>query len=585
MKKPKDAKAEVTAIISILSKNLREEKRFESSEICYSVHLSFVGATILPPYLPAIEQKARKKTRVSILENLDKLREFYKNCFSDLELCEQEANKIRNDIEEIGHDIANYLPELTKLLKCIARMRVKNIIFHTDDFAIPWSWAYYDLDDHLLPYHHLPHYDFLANRYSCGTLLVDIEDQALERFVNFTDGFIRYETDEKLLGELEVCLFQGVLGQCSSREKISKNYIEHFKRIFKKRFRGANIKSFISNDWTQHSGKPEYFVKEFLSSKIEKAKIVHFSGHILNGRLKFDEKTLVFPSHLSDGLYSFKQNPLVILHGCSSGRIINMQRKDQQLPTVFLDKQASGCLVALLPVDYPIVLKDAPETMIDIFFNKVMEMKPYGQALLEARHEFQNNPKTKNNPQWLFFKLYGDPRAMLISTSGTALLKRFEIFEDMLEEQEQKQKRLNKYEGRIALAFEKGDFKSTAFIEELESNEVSALERVKTSGTLDASEMLGYLWSPEAIEIYKFIGTTAAGVVVKEIVKKTLDKILKKKKKKLEELKPSELKKKQKKGNSHRFLSIGYFQDPLNKTFSWATYEIVPIFPSKKKES
>jgi hypothetical protein len=40
-------------------------------------------------------------------------------------------------------------------------------------------------------------------------------------------------------------------------------------------------------------------------------------------------------------------------------------------------------------------------------------LKPYGQALREACREYQTNAKTQNDPQWLFFHLFGDPRAKL----------------------------------------------------------------------------------------------------------------------------------------------------------------------------
>lgn len=573
---------EITAIISILSREHKDSSNLEDTKIHYSIELSFVGAIILPPYLPRIEESIESKKRVDILENLDKLAIMYEGCYSDWWLDEEEGKKIRSAIKEIGCGVADYFESFKEILQLLAKTNVKNIIFYTDDFAIPWSWAYYYLEDHLLRYPEFGNDDFLANRYSCGTLIVDSAKMALNRFKQFIDGYTKSATNEDLLRNLSVCLLQGSLRDKGRERALHEDYVNHLREILSRQFERKNIRIYTRKDWYVQTGDPERFVYEFLPYRVFKSKIVHFTGHIINGALKFDENTLVSPHHLSVAHLEFQQSPLVVLHGCSSGRIIDLEHTDGQLPTAFLDMGASGCLVALLPVDIPVVLDEAPETMIDIFYRGIMELKSYGQALLDARHEFQKNEKTKHNPQWLFFKLYGDPRAMLITTSRGATIKTIDFFAEEIYKRDETRRKTYETEGCVALAFNRNPTERAEFLEELEAEGFQELELVPASTTLGVEALAEIFWSPEAIEIYRFIGNTVAGAVVGGVAERVLNRILKKKKKTLKKAKAQEIKSLYDQRKTNQLIDIGYYEKPYSTNFTWVTFEIIPLEPYAK---
>jgi hypothetical protein len=579
-----EAATETTAIISILLEHPRKSNTnsLEEENIRYSIHLSFVGATILPPFLPCIKETVDNSDRNSILEKMVNVGEIYMDSYSDFVLAPQESQIIKKKVREIGKDIANYLPHFTNILENIAKMRVSNIIIHTDDFAIPWTWAYYNLTYNQMQYLpdppdlEAPPTDFLCNRYPCGTLIVDSEEDAFNRVQKFRDNFISRSTNERHLGQLEVSLFQGVLPgdkYCLKEEK--NKYLENLQVILKKRFKEDNIHSSSMDDWRNSSGHPEKFVKNFRAGNVTESKIVHYLGHVDDCALKPDEKTAVSPNHLSDLLFPFSQSPLVVLHGCSSGKIVDMNKKEKQLPTVFLEKGASGCVAALLPVSMPIYREEVgAETMIDIFYRKVVvEMKPYGQALYEARHEFQKQKETQDDPQWLFFHLYGDPRAMLITTSGKGHLRDMEVVLESMEKENLIQKKEKKKpspdkEFRIGLFYDGDLVDKDELFKELKSigNEGDiSIKRESATIALGPSPMLGLLTSPEAIDFFKILLQMVPGAEIiypVGIMLKIIFDFFEKRGKKLEKIDPSKTEEMRSKGE--KIIGLRDFSDPTS---------------------
>jgi hypothetical protein len=560
------AKSETTAIISILTEPCRKSKKdSNANEIIYSIHMSFVGATILPPFLPCIRDTASMKRRKRILKNLNELSKLYIDSYRNSTLTLQESQRIMSELEEIGEDIAGYLNNFTPILKVISKMNVQNIIIHTDDFAIPWTWAYFPLDIEQIEFDG-PVTDFLCNRYPCGTLIVDTQEGSLYRLKKFWEDLRNKSTDEVLLNTFEISLFQGDLmgEECLKKERST--YLENLETILEKRFEENNIHSFTQSDWKEYSGDSENFTDRFLAGNMRRSKIVHYLGHVQDGALKFDGNTSTYPNDLNDCLYYFKQNPLVVLHGCSSGKIVDIKKKDKQLPTVFLEKGASGCVVALLPVSIPIYKETRAETMIDIFYRKVVvDMKPYGQALYEARREFQRQEETKHDPQWLFFHLYGDPRAMLITTSGKGHLRRFAHFEELIEQEEASKTEPPAKEVCIRLCYSE---------DLLNPNEL--LKELKNSGYPDVKMERGPIILDELVELaIAFLIFVGKPIIEKYIVdiKETIEGILKKKKKRLKE------KKKQTKKNA----KIIKIEDTSNSSSIFKLFEAVDNLDVKHK--
>jgi hypothetical protein len=466
-------------------------------------------------------------------------------------------------------------------------MGVENVIIHTDDYAIPWMWTYYiqaddsDSEDESEDVRRNP-YDFLLTRFSCGTLLVDEDDKALDRFQQFTDGLLRFQTDEESLGNMKVCLLQGVLGHRESDKVAGNEYIRHFKDLLLPRFRiENNINAFGQDDYERFienqrpsDDRSQVFVSDFLSGRLQDSKIIHYSGHIDQGCLLFDTNIRVSPIELTNYLLHFRHSPLVILHGCSSARIVDVQNRDSQLPTVFLNNGASGCLVALLPVDQPMRLRAGGDSMIDLFYRYVMTKKlPYGKALREARKEFRK--KNKYNPQWLFFTLYGDPRAMLITTSGKAYMRKVQSVQEKLDEEESVAE--TRQEGRVALAFNGDlisvlDFQQELTIQKFE--EVDPIEPIRPLGTPEVLQVLG---SPEAIAIYKLIGTQVVGTLLKDTIGEIIKKIFKRNNLVASELSSDALKQRVEAGKTKQLLHYGYYNDSTSTNYTWVTLEVSPM--------
>ena len=404
---------EKTALISIL-RNWKEREDPTS----YSVQFFFLGDTLLPPFLPRVDTKFPKGRHKKILENLDKLAKDYRDSFlDDFRFSEEEGKEIRDHILrgigwEIGHILLGQVFE--SIRKFIDKMNVAYIIFETDDYMIPWSWMSYEVPDEQLKGRSLDNLDFLANRYCCGTLIVNRkEDIHLPKELEKFERILVPRPTSSGGRQLNVCLLQGVLGEEASRKQRTRTYIEHLEDIFDGEDYSVSI--YTEKDWKKYSG--QQFIQE-LSNKIRFADIIHFSGQIDNGCLTFDQDKRVTPKELSQYL-EFKRNPLVVLHGCSSGRLADLENPYRQLPAALLEKGAKGCLVALLPVDQPIILDDSPQSMITRFYHLAVKEEgsdgkmPFGKALIKARRDFQRDERTRYNPNWLFFKLYGDPRARL----------------------------------------------------------------------------------------------------------------------------------------------------------------------------
>jgi hypothetical protein len=534
---------ETTAIISILTENHQDLKlRFSQKKIMYSIHLSFVGATILPPFLPCIKDTAMKRDRDSILNTLEEISDKYIDSYSDMKLTLEEGQEIKNTVVAMGKEIAHYLPHFTQILENVTKMNVSNIIIHTDDFAIPWTWAYYYLSLDLMQY--LPDppdtedepMDFLCNRYPCGTLIVDTQEDSFHRLKKFRDNVLGRATDKGLLKESEkVSLFQGKLPKSRiCTEQLKGEYMDYLKGILRKRFKKNNIHLIDSDDWCFFSGKTDQFA-HYLAGNIIDSKIVHYLGHVESGALEFDENTSVHPQDIASSLTAFSKYPLVVLHGCSSGKIVDLENKDRQLPTVFLEKGASGCVVALLPVGIPICQESGVKTMIDIFYRKVVsEMKPYGQALYEARHEFQNQKKTKHDPQWLFFHLYGDPRAMLITTSQKGILKMLEYIEEQEKKEHKSPGKQLTNEVRIKLRYSEDLLDADELLKELKDSDCSDVKMEADSILLDGLAGL-------AVAVFVFVGEKLAEEYILKIKEKILDQ-LKKRRERSKKKKQTEVK-------------------------------------------
>jgi len=595
--KPGNRNIDKTALISILTANHKDRKRFQKDSIKYNIQVSFLGSIILPPYLPCIEVYAEKSQRDLILRSLDKLAQEYEGCLSDLFLSDEEKNRLRGRIRRIGNLITKYLKHMEDILKSLHKVGVRDVIFYTDDYAIPWPWMGYMIEDTYIENPLQRNYDHLANRLSCGTLIVDSREDSIRRLQAFSRRF-----KSGIEGrDFNICLLQGVIKKDEGSKRSSQAYVRHLKKLFTDGIRKRNIEKnevrvLSQKDWKKYSRKPKRLIYSFLNPHVVDAKIIHFTGHVVDGVLCLDEQTKVTPTHLFECLPNeFEYRPLVVLHGCSSGKIFDLEQWNKQLTTIFIDKGASGCLVALLPVDQPIFLKASQKSMIDLFYRKVVaENMPYGHALLEARHDFQRYEKTSGNPNSLFFNFYGDPRAQLFDPSteqlsrSRTILKTIDKFEAKKNRSDDNiKKNTPEMKEQVTLAFEN-----------LSLGEISELDKellihgYRKIESEQASTLLGpedLLLSPSMIALYSIIGAAGGAIVAKvgekmaeklaeifiERVKNGLNRIFKKEGKKVRRVTKSKIESNAKQPKGYKRLSIGLCKESSGKITEWAIFEII----------
>ncbi len=480
------ASQEVTAVISILTNltcpnrglNEPRAKVLDRPNIPYTIQLSLLGATILPPYLPRLFCIGRQKKRRDILTAIDRLAVSYRACYSDMHLDKEEGLEIIDRVRNIGGDIAEYLHEFVEVLREVGKLSiVSNLVIHTDDFAIPWQWVHYlqDVEEE-------DEGDFLMNRFPCGTLIVDGKPNALVNFKDFVLNRERTPTSAEALKGRSFCLLQGLCGETHESWRESRKYGNHFRDIFIERFPEKEVVLADDEVWRHHTTTGTLIGR--LNELTANASILHYSGHIDDNTLVFDADHRVSSQDLKRHLVYLEKRPLVVLHGCASGKIRDAQRESEQLATVLLSKGASGCVVALLPVDQAVRFEDSRDSMIDLFYHKVVgRMMPYGRALFEAQREFQENPEVSHNPQWLFFQLYGDPRGMLIDSSTSTILGKLQL---AAEREDREREEGSRSQGRIQVFGNKFPLTAREMEETLQRCGVGKFEIGTPRETLDA---------------------------------------------------------------------------------------------------
>lgn len=410
-------KSERTAVLSILREPETVNRIDRKGHTQYTILLSFVGSVLLPPYLPRMNDSATAAARREIEKRLSYLVETYKTSYFDHELNKDEADKIIDDMEEVGDLIFKYLRGFKRAMEIIIdkNIDVKNLIIHTDEPSIPWSLAFCGPE---IWKPEEPLSDFICNRFSCGTILVDMREEAFRWLRDYT--MPGAQPDEERLRDRNICLIAASLEDDSSESgsDLGEAYVARLNEFFTHSpLSHMSVKLITPKDWEYTKGKPGRMI-DFLNEELQKAQIIHFTGHVENGKMRFDKNTYISPNDLK-GLKPLSSKPLVVLHGCSSGRLFDVNKDEAQLSQVFLDRGASGCLATILPVNIPRRIGKGAETLVELFYQNVLQLKPYGHALRDARNEFKRRSPSENDPQALFYQLFGDPRAKLVADKLT----------------------------------------------------------------------------------------------------------------------------------------------------------------------
>jgi hypothetical protein len=403
-----DPLSDITAVISILKDRQGKSGTAHAGEIYYTILLWLVGRVLMPPYLPRITSHVRAGKPGELQRQLKALSKLYQDNYADHELDGAAATELLESVKSVGDAITAYLPHLHRFLEALPTMGIKNVIIHTDEPMIPWHLAVSDFGDHT---------DFLCNEFACGTILVEDADRlaqieegdAIPRFIAYRKA--REQPDLDDLAGRKLCLIAGEIGQAApGGDDLGLAYVNRLKCRLEKKpgLYKMEIECIQAAEWAE-TGKNK---KDELRRIFERAQIVHFTGHFVDGKMKLAENLLVGAEDLARLPYLYSK-PLIVLHGCaSSGSAGN---EAAQVFRAFLNKGASGCLATVLPVNIPAAFSENAETLIEVFYEKLLKApwKSYGSALKGSRKQLGGEG---SDPQPLFYHFFGDPRETLIKT-------------------------------------------------------------------------------------------------------------------------------------------------------------------------
>jgi|GEM_PF-6783573 len=395
------SESEIATFLSILREPKQEGRSLTSDT--FSILPYFVGHLLLPPHLPRFSAKVQRNAKDDILSMLNSLSKLYDRSYADHELTPEEADDVKGQLVRIGDRIATYISGFGRMWRYIER-EYHNLIIVTNEPDIPWTLA-------CRPgWGEEP--EFLCNQFSCGIILVGEGDKALIRLEESRSrGFLPLRLEARS-GEPRVVLIAASSGDGTSEDDPFDRYVSRLEEFFTRSpyFRDA-VRCIRPHDWAGYSGDPEALVA-YLARHCRAAQIIHFTGHVVEGKMRFDNNTRIGARELRK--LDLPSRPLVVLHGCSSGRGAPYPTGEGELYRAFLDRDASGCLATLLPVNISGRPGEGTETVIELFYKEVMNEKPYGMALRLARERFMNPSTDRKDPQGLFYVLYGDPRAKLL---------------------------------------------------------------------------------------------------------------------------------------------------------------------------
>jgi hypothetical protein len=389
--------ADRTALISILRDTRHVETEGTAAILPYTIMISFVGPVLLPPYLPRIQDTMLGSYRQDILDLIRNLAERFWKAHGDHVITPEGARALTERLKDLGSRICHSMHELRKVLVSLAELRVRNVIFLTDDYEIPWALLCVPMGfDH----------KFLVSEYPCGTLLIDDSDLSLSRLKQHNVGHRRHLPSRPT----RVCIVCGDLGGRACQANGAFAYAGCLANFFQgDRTCAFEVKCFGPDDWRPHAHSTRELMG-WLNDQVEEAEIVHYIGHVKDGVLWFDERTQIHPEQLADYLIPLDYRPLVVLQACEGAHFTVSNEGGSHLCKVFLEKGASGCVAPVLPVSIPHCLERFDETLMALFYRNIIENDPYGRALAKAQREHQR--LWDGDPQGFFFQLFGDPRVV-----------------------------------------------------------------------------------------------------------------------------------------------------------------------------
>ncbi len=433
-----------TATLSILNlENKKHPRALDAgSDVLFLIHLALSDIHIIPPFLPAFTMVANKRALNGIKQQLVKINNLYRECWKyEVGNKANQPNSIGMDyktngkyrilecIEEIGDKISKmgrhneYFSFITKFLHDKKdEMGLENIIIYTNDVSIPWQWAINDETD-----------SYLCEEFSIGTIFAtDIKSTSNSMFRTAlsqrTTVSQHIDTPKAILlaGSMELAE-NSCPDTLTKEEIIIKDHVSDLKELLTDPcgYTGEssfgtdyfNFEDLIVISHHEDNGESRNLSKEFLykladERTITNLKLFHYIGHFSNESLLLQKHAMI----TSDRLRGFKffNEPLIFLNCCRSGVACctNLDKGQDieaewdpgsHFSTMLLNNNACGVIVTLMPI-HTYNCKFAEHFYIGL----LQEHYTIGGALRYAREKAD-----RNDPERLFYQLYGDPRKIL----------------------------------------------------------------------------------------------------------------------------------------------------------------------------
>lgn len=394
-----------TAILSIFKRQERNKKQGKKGFVEYQMSISFMGSGtgLLPPYLPAIDITLETGEITQIEKDLGHCRGLLDKCAKG-DMNEGESKKqIRELIKKIGRALYKCDPDFHHVILLLEQLKISHVVIFTNDSSLPWGWTYAKPNGEQL----------LCERYACG-LIFAAKKWAVEDYVSHLDSS---PGNNQAAGHDKIAL---LIGESVENLKGVNEELGTVMKLVSSRSSGRNAQPAVDKVYCLNASGSLYRENESKNENTEhvswgqvleaqeKLKIIHFSGHISSagslviGTDDRGDADLKITLAEIDQIHNLKARPIVFLNGCFSGQIKNALDPGAQISTKLLDRHAQACVVTIFPIKDGVGAHMAKE-----FYERALRPNTdIGSALLEARNSFP-----KQDPQRLFFQLYGDPRS------------------------------------------------------------------------------------------------------------------------------------------------------------------------------
>jgi hypothetical protein len=446
-----------TITLTLLNLDIEENNNILRSKdnVSILVHMALSDVSYIPPFLPAFVMRIDEGSLSMLRQRLDEIMELYKRCgiyeddlrlgrnpLQGIDYNEKGKAQILRCIQQIGlllnslGNPPNSFGVITNMInKLVQKRKFDNLIIYTNDVSVPWQWMRSPINK-----------KFICEEIAMGTIFSAEPDEIKSSWDDYSIKDLSLqnritEVPEVLLlgGNLEIIEDPGDKRSTRGNEIVN-NHLKALKNLFVNpdsfcgspgnlflgtdRFDENSIKIiskfYDSDDSSQKEGNRNIAdeVVQYLVPPITNSlKLFHYIGHFVDQRLILDYNRYLTMEQMRQ--VDFKSEPLIFLHCCGCGTLNASSSKTgddknndpwhpaSNFSTFLLNKRACGVVVTLLPVHH--TSRDFAKRFYQLI---LQEHHTIGTALRLAREGMGSD-----DPERLFFQLYGDPRKYLFSES------------------------------------------------------------------------------------------------------------------------------------------------------------------------